>query len=148
MFYTSLAQHNRNSTSELQFSVPLVFWRLVLQFPEATLPTWHVLLITGCPGLGRAAVFSANLTTAFPLQSYSFLQAQQPQLSSEVCPEAIPVLVTLLTRQISPFNKAQVCVMLEQANQQPIYISKVLTGVWLASQKCVSQTAAFKRQVS
>lgn len=54
---------------------------------------------------------------------------------SEVCLEAIPVPVTLLTRQISPFNRAQVCVMLEQTKRQPIYISQVLTGVWLAGQK-------------
>jgi len=52
------------------------------------------------------------------------VQAEQSLLSrarSEVCPEAIPVLVTLLTRQISPVNRAQVCVVLEQT-EQPAYL--------------------------
>lgn len=55
-----------------------------------------------------------------------------PAELSEVCPEAIPVPVTSLTRQISPFNRAQVCVMLEQT-EQPAYlhlssVNRSLTG--------------------
>lgn len=110
-----------------------MFWHVLLGFPKATLPTWWALLAAGCLVLWRAALFFASCFSTLEL----FLLAGWTVWAelSEVCPEAIPVPVTLLTRQISPFNRAQVCVMLEQTERQPIYISQVLTGVWLASQK-------------
>lgn len=119
-----------------------MFWHLVLVFPKATLPTWWALLATGCLVLWRAALFFAHCFSSWEL----FLLAGWAVWAelSEVCPEAISVPVTLLTRQISPFNRAQVCVMLEQTERQPIYISQVLTGVWLASQKCFFKCCPFQ----
>lgn len=111
-----------------------MFWNLVLGFSKATLPTWWALLATGRLVLWRAALFFASLTTAFAQRSCSLLQAEQCEQAelSQVCPEAIPVPVTLLTRQISPFNRAQVCVMLEQT-ELPAYlhlssVNRSLTG--------------------
>lgn len=111
-----------------------MFWHLVLGFPKATLPAWWASLAAGCLFWWRAALFFPTLTTLFHIAAIPSCRQSSvsPAELSEVCPEAIPVPVTLLTRQISPFNRAQVCVMLEQT-EQPAYlhlssVNRSLTG--------------------